>query len=659
MKFAKHCVFILLIVFGLLFNSELFQFYSDSFQDEFYRADFAMDYSKINAENRTTLNDFISASKRYNVNFFMMKFSFDGHKNKKIHIFGTEGAIEALKHKGIKNGSFSSIIMGTTQIEISPIKNINRITSYESCYFTDGGKKLSLMRKFKATLVDKYGGGFPRLYGSKSETILNFLSLWGVLMILFIFVSSYSILSMKKELAVSIILGGDLKFTLRRMAIIDAVIFIFTYIFSSLAMQNSVYIKFMRFETTVMFCLMVLLNCFVIIKLGKINFRKDLSFTKAGRKVLRTNYFILFSITILVSIVLAGNISVIRTGLNFHSQQDFFKQHKDYSFFNLCYKEDPMNKHSYYDKDKKMNWEFYRSNFSGSIQLMDCSSNMGNIYPTIVVNKYALKEIILKNPKLKHKVQHNEDKIYVYYPKGITQKSPEFDIAIQQNPENFQNEELQSRIRSIQYGTHIDVVGIFDREDTLRSTLYHDPIIIYDSALPALRNEEEYLVSGSGTMIKVPENKYLKFIKKHNLEDQVTNKINVWSWYKSEKTKWMRSSKLSAVLALLIFIIELFYIFSIMRMEYRVNAVEHALGKVLGYSLYQRNRKVFSVVIVASVLGTLFALLLNKFLNMDENIGSLLIGGGILLASEIVILIFNIIRMERRRITNILKGQGF
>lgn len=160
-------------------------------------------------------------------------------------------------------------------------------------------------------------------------------------------------------------------------------------------------------------------------------------------------------------------------------------------------------------------------------------------------------------------------------------------------------------------------------------------------------------------MIKVPDSKYLKFIKKHNLEDQIANKINVWSWYKSEKTKWMRSSKLSAVLALLIFILELFYIFNIVRMEYRVNAVEHALGKVLGYSLYQRNRKVFSVVIVASVLGTLFALLLNKFLNMDENICSLLIGGGILLALEIVILISNIIRMERRRITNILKGQGF
>ena len=90
-----------------------------------------------------------------------------------------------------------------------------------------------------------------------------------------------------------------------------------------------------------------------------------------------------------------------------------------------------------------------------------------------------------------------------------------------------------------------------------------------------------------------------------------------------------------------------------------MNAVEHTLGKVLGYSLYQKNRKVFSVVIVASVLGTLFALLLNKFLNMDENICSLLIGGGILLALEIVILISNIIRMERRRITNILKGQGF
>lgn len=657
-KYTKYFFFIVLTMFGLFFNSELFQLHANSFQDEFYRADFAMDFSKSNAGNKVVLEDFISAGERHDVNFFMTDFELNGVNSKKIKIFATKGSIKALEAAGIHNGSFDSLLMGTTNIEVDSIKRIKRITSYESCYFTDGTKKLAAMRKFKADLVDKYGGGFPHQYGSPNETFLNFAALWSLLIILLLLIFSYSIVSEKKELTVSVILGVDPVVALRKRILIDAVFFIGAYIFCRLFMSRSIYVGFMRFETDMIFCAMVLLNCLTIRKLGKINFRKDLGRSKDGGGILKTNYILIFFVTVISSIVLAGNISVIRTGLNVHSQQDFFKQHKDYSFFNLCYKADPMNKHSY-DKDKKMNWEFYKSNFSGAIQLMDCCGNRENIYPTIVVNKYALKEIILKNPRLKHKIRHNKDRIYVYHPKGIARKSPEFNVAIQWNPENFQNEELQSRIRSIQYDTHINVVGISDLEDTLRSTLYHDPIIIYDSALPVLRNEGEYLINGSGTMIKVPDSKYLKFIKKHNLEDQIANKINVWSWYKSEKTKWMRSSKLSAVLALLIFILELFYIFSIVRMEYRVNGVEHALGKVLGYSLYQRNRKVFSVVIVASVLGTLFALLLNKFLNMDENICSLLIGGGILLASEIVILISNIIRMEKRRIANILKGQGF
>ena len=44
-KYTKYFFFIVLMMFGLFFNSELFQLHADSFQDAFYRADFAIDFS--------------------------------------------------------------------------------------------------------------------------------------------------------------------------------------------------------------------------------------------------------------------------------------------------------------------------------------------------------------------------------------------------------------------------------------------------------------------------------------------------------------------------------------------------------------------------------------------------------------------------------------
>ena len=658
-QYTKYFFFIVLTMFGLFFNSELFQLHADSFQDEFYRADFAMDFSKSNAKNKAVLEDFISAGEQHDINFFMTDFELNGANSKKIKIFATKGAIKALEAAGIHNGSFDSLIMGTTSIEVDSIKRIKRITSYESCYFTDGTEKLAAMRKFKADLVDKYGGGFPHQYGSPNETFLNFAALWSLLIILLLLISSYSIVSEKKELTVSVILGVDPVVALRKRILIDAVFFIGAYIFCRLFMSRSIYVGFMRFETDMIFCAMVLLNCLTIRKLGKINFRKDLGRSKDGGGILKTNYILIFFVTVISSIVLAGNISVIRAGLNFYAQENFFKKHQNYAFYNLSYKATEKRDADNDAKEIKMNREFYKMNFKKSIQFAYGSNEFETSYPTIIVNRYALSEILRENPALPQKVCHDEDRIYVYFPATVPQNSPEFESSIDMNPENLHREAMRERMYSIRYNTHVDVVGLSYEDEKLRSFLYSDPIMIYDSAIPMMRDEENFSLNASGLLMEVTDNAYRNFIENHNLENQITNKTNIWSWYQSEKMKMARNIRLAATLALLIFAMEMFYISGTIRIEYRVNAIEHALRKILGESLLRRNGKLFYVIVIAATLGTLAALLLNKILNLEQDVLSLLIGGGILLASEIVILIFNIIRMERRRITNILKGQGF
>lgn len=656
-KYTKYFFFIVLMMFGLFFNSELFQLHADSFQDAFYRADFAMDFSISNAKNDAVLEDFVSAGERYNVNFFMTDFELNGANKKKIKIFATKGAMKALKSDGIHSGSFDSLLMGTTDIEVNPIKRIKRITSYESCYFTDGTKQLAAMRKFKADLIDKYGGSFPRQYGSPNETFFNFAALWGLLIVLFLLISSYSIISEKKEITVSVILGADPVFTLRKRMLIDATFFIGTFIFCRFFMSRSIYVGFMKFETDMIFFAMLLLNCLTISKLGKINFRKDLGRSKDGGGVLKTNYILIFFITVFSSIVLAGNISVIRTGLNFCAQENFFKRHQNHAFYNLSYKESEKQGANNDEKEVKMNREFYKLNFKKSIQFAYCSNEFEASYPTIIVNRYALSEILRENPALPQKVSHDEDKIYVYFPAAVSSNSPEFESSIEMNPENLHREAMRERMHAVRYNTHVDVVGFSYEDEKLHSILSSDPIIIYDSAIPMMRNEENFSLNASGLLLQVTDDVYMDFIEKHGLESQITNKINIWSWYQSEKMKMARDIRLAATLALLVSIMEMFYIFGTVKIEYRVNATEHALKKILGVSLWLRNGKIFCVIAIASILGTFSSLLLNKILKLEQDVFSLVTGGGLLIALEILITLLNIVHVERARMTSILKGK--
>ena len=191
---------------------------------------------------------------------------------------------------------------------------------------------------------------------------------------------------------------------------------------------------------------------------------------------------------------------MIRTGLNFCAQEFFFKRHQNHAFYNLSYKESEKQGENNDEKEVKMNREFYKLNFKKSIQFAYCSNEFEASYPTIIVNRYALSEILRENPALPQKVSHDEDKIYVYFPAAVSSNSPEFESSIEMNPENLHREAMRKRMHAVRYNTHVDIVDFSYEDEKLHSILSSDPIIIYDSAIPMMRNEENFSLNASGLL---------------------------------------------------------------------------------------------------------------------------------------------------------------
>lgn len=181
MKKIKITVFAILVLTGCLFMGELSILNLDTFQEEYYEADFYINSSNKEITSKGMIIDLCRAGEMYNVDFFAVEHSWNKSYLYETKIIGTEGAIEHLKKNGIKEGENKSIFFEKQNVTFHLIdyeKNISDINTY---YFIGGTEEYNKICAFKAELVDKYGGGFPKEKGSDAETFLNTLAVWGII----------------------------------------------------------------------------------------------------------------------------------------------------------------------------------------------------------------------------------------------------------------------------------------------------------------------------------------------------------------------------------------------------------------------------------------------------------------------------------------------
>ena len=94
---------------------------------------------------------------------------------------------------------------------------------------------------------------------------------------------------------------------------------------------------------------------------------------------------------------------------------------------------------------------------------------------------------------------------------------------------------------------------------------------------------------------------------------------------------------------------------TVIRLDYSVNAKELAIKKVLGYSVFEKNRKIFAITIGVMLLGMIASVVISSVYKI-ANPFTVAAGCGILSAAEIVIILMNIIKTEKAQLVKILKG---
>ena len=94
----------------------------------------------------------------------------------------------------------------------------------------------------------------------------------------------------------------------------------------------------------------------------------------------------------------------------------------------------------------------------------------------------------------------------------------------------------------------------------------------------------------------------------------------------------------------------------IIRMEYQFNAIEMALMKIHGYSLYERNVRLIKGTIGFGIAGIILALVLSLMLKMIYVVIPVVIIGVGLILCETVFIVCRANSVEKQRVATILKA---
>ena len=338
-----------------------------------------------------------------------------------------------------------------------------------------------------------------------------------------------------------------------------------------------------------------------------------------------------------------------------HKQGDFFSAHKDYSYYKLNYR---VNNHlgKTISDTETMNQEFYKRFQKFSLQYNDLTANYSSPYPVILINRNSFKEISRLNNALVEAIQSADEDYYILIPPGISEDSLEYTIA-NHIFTTFLGRNIDSSIKTKLYDDDISLVGVHNMEKYVSQPM-ENPIILFNNTIQQIDESQadKAMYYAYSTMYNIPEQDFNNFIEEYQLSDQIVVKSNVLDVYEYNWAIMSRNMKLIVILSFFLLALEIALISFLIKLEYRFNAMELALKKVLGYSLYARNKRLILITLVVFLLSIILAFFLRGLLGIAEG-ANLIWGGLILLAVELVFIAKKAGAMEKANVPAILKGR--
>lgn len=638
----------------MMIISESHVFYLNDFYTPF---DHTTLYLQPNTTEKEMIHDIIDSANRNHVEVFTYTSSPRTTFLTEFDIYGTTGVQPYIKrHLNISEKKYKSLFLEDMVFHFHHLKNINGIDRFNPFYLIGSKKNI---KQFKIDLIDKYAGNLPQ-DGFKSNELRNeALLIWLLVISVILLLTFYDCMLQKKENIIRFTLGEKISSMVWKNIVIDTCFYILLFLLVYFVLSKLTCVFFMFRLSLFMFMILLILNALIYFNLYFFNLKEAFSNARGSVKLLSMNYVLKLATTVMTIIIISSNIAVVYDAYQYYKQKPFFERHRDYYYTQLDYKITDNNSSSdnTLEKSASVQYKFYKQFYDkfNATLLADISNLLH--YPGILANSNAFHYLSSQITELRDKPLKKE--IYFIVPAKM-KDNPHLIEQLKGHTQFYEGEEQKYDYGVLYYNEKTSLISI-DENALYGSQLVHNPIIIYHNISPEkLKKEQEANVVSKlnyvhDIMYKISDKEFNTFVKNNHLTNEIVSKTNVMEKFEHNWKLIKRILIMNFIFSILVLLLEGMIIHTIIKLEYEVNAIEHALKKVFGYSLFQKNRKMILITFVTSLLSIITAATCAIVLNLGS-IGYMIAGGVIILILELLLISFNIRRVENAKIQTILKG---
>lgn len=648
MKKIKFIFIFFLMLLSFIFSGEFFQYYLNTYTSQFSYIDITENEMNSQAEIQ---NNIYHLAEKYNIEVLQTERKNGSGRATSLTVYSTDEAFEKLKTEySVSPNIYKALFLGTTKVDFADFKDKKLLGETERYYFIGEQRQIQSIRE---NIKNDYACSFIK---NETEHAYPYLVLliWAVVGVLFLILTWLDIHFQKKENFVLVSLGKPIRQIILKNVFIDFLTFslIFSVLFALLG--RFVYLGY-EIKNIVLLCAAVLfLNALLYLTLFKMNYKEVLYGANLNERIISDGYVLKSISMILTVVVLSCNAMLISANFKELKRIKTLRNVENYSFLEL----NPVSLLNLGKDYEETRYGLINSIY-GELQNRGCAYSFCGLSGE---NDYCIinsdSKFLLNGFDLKTEPDGNSD-FYILVPEEI-EFSQNADESVYDCIEMYFGSEKALSCEKITYSGNGELLTYDSTEGlTLGAQSFENPIVIYinnpslklncdSSTLSTLFSKMLFNISNSE--INTVCEKYQINEKGFYLQgEKVKEKVSDY------QAVLNRALLLNTVISAFLLLLELFIISVIIKLEYKVSTTELAVKKVLGYSVFQKNKQIFLLntyaALIAVVSCTVFCLMYKLAVWY-----TVIAVGTLVLCFEYVIIAVLITRFEKQNVAKILKG---
>lgn len=646
MKNVKFIFIFFLILLSFIFSGEFFQYYLSTYTSELCYIDISESEEYTQAQIQDGV--FTLASK-HGVDVFNTVKTNKSGRQFSVTVYGTPDVFDKLKNEySVDAGTYNAVFSGKTKVDFADYKDKEIFSETERYYFIGENRQIQLLAQnldyMRSPVKTETEHAYPHLI----------LLIWVIIGVLFLILTWLDIHFQKKENFVLISLGKPVWQIILKNLITDFICF--SVIFAGLyfALEKFAYLGY-EIKNIILICLAVLLlNSLLYLNLLKIDYKEVLYGANLNERII-SNGYVLKSISMILTIaVLSCNAMLISANFKELQRSNRLKNAENYSFLEL-------SPYSLLNES-----EDYEENRYGLINsIYGELANRGCAYSFVGLtgnNEYCCvnseSKFLLENFDLKTEPDSNID-FHILIPEKLEEMQTAYETACE-CIEMYFGSAKDFKCEKVYYSSDSELL-VYDNTDslTLGAESIDNPIVIYvNNPDIKLSCEGSALSSLAGKMLfNISDGDIETLSEKYEINEKgfYLQKIPLKDKISDYRAVLNRALLLNTVISVFLMLLELFIISVIIKLEYKVSTTELAIKKVLGYSVFQKNKQIFMLNTYATLIAVVSCVVISLMYKLSLWYIVIAVGASVL-CFEYFIITLLINRFEKQNIAKILKG---